>query len=49
MTNNTYTKVAEICDQLLGKEGMHRYPFLLLIGLMCISFSLRKHRTGPAT
>lgn len=44
MTNDTYTKVMQISDELLGKEGMHKYPFLLVIGLLCIAFSLRKHR-----
>jgi hypothetical protein len=45
MTNDTNAKVVEICDQLLGKEGMDKYPWLLVIGLLCIAFSLRKHRT----
>jgi hypothetical protein len=45
MKNDTYAKVAEICDQLLGKEGMDKYPALLVIGLLCIAFCLRKHRT----
>ena len=44
MTNDTYSKVVQIADELLGKEGMHKYPFLLVIGLLCIAFSLRKHR-----
>ena len=46
MTNDTYSKVVQIADELLGKEGMHKYPFLLVIGLLCIAFSLRKHRTA---
>ena len=45
MTNDTYSKVAEICDKLLGKEGMDKYPWLLVIGLLFVAFSLRKHRT----
>lgn len=45
MTEDTYAKVAQIADDLLGKEGMHKYPLLLLVGLLCIAFSLRKHRT----
>ena len=44
MTEDTYTKVVQMADELLGKEGMHKYPFLLVIGLLCIAFSLRKHR-----
>lgn len=44
MIKDTYAKVAQIADELLGKEGMHKYPFLLVIGLVCIAFSLRKHR-----
>lgn len=44
MTEETCTKVAQIADELLGKEGMHKYPFLLVIGLLCIAISLRKHR-----
>lgn len=46
MKNDTYAKVAEIADELLGKEGMHKYPFLLLVGLLCIAFSLRKYRVS---
>lgn len=46
MTNDTYTKVVQIADELLGKEGMHKYPFLLVIGLLCIALSLRKHRAS---
>lgn len=45
MTEDAYSKVAQIADELLGKEGMHKYPLLLVIGLLCIAFSLRKHRT----
>lgn len=45
MTDDTYAKAMEIADHLLGKEGMHKYPFLLVVGLLCISLSLRKHRT----
>ena len=45
MTNDTCTKVAEICDHLLGKEGMDKSPWLLVIGLLCIALSLRQHRT----
>ena len=45
MTQATYAKVAEIADQLLGKEGMHKFPLLLVVGLLCISLSLRKYRT----
>lgn len=45
MSEDTYAKVAQIADELLGKEGMHKYPFLLVIGLLCIAFSLRKHRS----
>ena len=44
MIEDTYTKVVQIADELLGKERMHKYPFLLVIGLLCIAFSLRKHR-----
>lgn len=44
MIEDTYAKVAQIADELLGKEGMHRYPLLLVIGLLFITFSLRKHR-----
>jgi len=44
MIEDTYAKVAQIADELLGKEGMHKYPFLLVVGLLCIAFSLRKHR-----
>ena len=32
MSEGTYAKVAQIADELLGKEGMHKYPFLLVIG-----------------
>ena len=46
MSEDTYAKVAQIADELLGKEGMHKYPFLLVIGLLCIAFSLRKHRAA---
>ena len=46
MIEDTYTKVVQIADELLGKEGMHKYPFLLVIGLLCIAFSLRKHRAA---
>jgi hypothetical protein len=46
MSEGTYAKVAQIADELLGKEGMHKYPFLLVIGLLCIAFSLRKHRAS---
>lgn len=46
MKNDTYAKVAQIADELLGKEGMHKYPFLLVIGLLCIAFSLRKYRAS---
>ena len=46
MIEDTYAKVAQIADELLGKEGMHKYPFLLVIGLLCIAFSLRKHRAS---
>jgi hypothetical protein len=46
MTNDTYTKVVQIADELLSKEGMHKYPFLLVIGLLCIAFALRKHRAA---
>ena len=46
MKNDAYAKVAQIADELLGKEGMHRYPFLLVVGLLCIAFSLRKHRAA---
>jgi hypothetical protein len=55
MNKETCDKVSEICDQLLGKEGMDKYPWLLVIGLLCIAFSLRQHRihderrTNPAT
>lgn len=45
MSEDTYAKVAQIADELLGKEGMHKYPFLLVIGLLCIAFSLRKRRS----
>ena len=45
MNKETCDKVSEICDQLLGKEGMDKYPWLLVIGLLCIAFSLRQHRT----
>ena len=46
MSEGTYAKVAQIADELLGKEGMHKYPFLLVIGLLCIAFALRKHRAA---
>ena len=46
MIEDTYAKVTQIADELLGKEGMHKYPFLLVIGLLCIAFSLRKHRSA---
>jgi hypothetical protein len=44
MTTSTYNKVVEIADSLLGQEGMHKYPWLLIIGLLFIAFSLRKYR-----
>lgn len=44
MTEDAYSKVAQIADELLGKEDMHKYPLLLVIGLLCIAFTLRKHR-----
>ena len=40
----TYNKAVEIADSLLGQEGMHKYPFFLIIGLLFISLSLRKYR-----
>jgi hypothetical protein len=46
VTEDTYSKVVQIADELLGKEGMHKYPFLLVIGLLCIAFALRKHRAA---
>jgi len=45
MSEDTYAKVAQIADELLGKEGMHKYPFLLVVGLLCIALSLRKHQS----
>jgi len=48
MTKETCEKVEAICDQLLGKEGMDKYPWLLVIGLLLIAFSLRNHRTRLA-
>jgi hypothetical protein len=45
MTTATYHKAMEITDDLLGREGMHKYPFFLLIGLLFISLSLRKYRS----
>ncbi len=46
MTKETFEKVEEICEQLLGKEGMDKYPWLLVIGLLFVAFSLRKHRSA---
>ena len=45
MTTATYNmqKAQEIADHLLGKEGMSRYPSMLLIGLLLISFIIRKY------
>jgi hypothetical protein len=37
-------KVEEIADLLLGRRGMDKYPTLLVIGLLLISFSIRKHK-----
>jgi hypothetical protein len=48
MTKETCEKVEAICDQLLGKEGMDKYPWLLVIGLLFVAFSLRKHKTRLA-
>lgn len=47
MTQTTYNKVNEMADQLLGQEGMHRYPLLLLIGLLFVSLSTRKYKKLP--
>lgn len=48
MTKETCEKVEAICDQLLGKEGMDKYPWLLVIGLWFVAISLRQHKTRLA-
>jgi hypothetical protein len=45
MTTTKYNmiKAKEIADLLLGKEGMSKYPSLLLIGLFFVSLSIKKN------
>jgi len=46
MKTQTYENMVEakkISDLLLGKEGMDKYPWMLLAGLFLITRSIKKH------
>lgn len=47
MTQTTYNKVNAFADQMLGQEGMDKYPLFLVIGLLFISLSIRKYKILP--
>jgi hypothetical protein len=36
-------KAKQITDLLLGKEGMSKYPSMLLVGLLLVACSIKKH------